>query len=158
MSGTTAREEERVGVAVREAQPDDEGFLSEVAALFGQELRLWGEPWDFGLIAEVDGRRRGAAWYRRYRPTSGAEQPPAFRQVFVGVHPDYQRRGIGTKLWVRLLAAAHRDDDVRCLVADIASGSSAWSERRLREFGFVRAEGQTTTYLRPVASNSFAGS
>jgi hypothetical protein len=36
---------------------------------------------------------------RRHRRVDGEESAEAFREVFIGVHPTFQRRGIGSDLW-----------------------------------------------------------
>jgi GNAT superfamily N-acetyltransferase len=124
-----------------EARPADEAFLEEMAALFGQgtespATRPWGEPEDFGLIAEEDAEKLGAGWYRRHRPSGGTESGAEFREVFIAVRPENQRRGIGTELWRRLLAQASADRTVDFLIALVRPESAGWSVPLLEAAGF----------------------
>lgn len=125
-----------------EARPADEAFLEEMAALFGQgtespAARPWGEPEDFGLIAEEDAEKLGAGWYRRHRPRGGTESGSEFREVFIAVRPENQRRGIGSELWRRLLRRASADPTVALLVALVRPESAGWSVPLLEAAGFV---------------------
>jgi GNAT superfamily N-acetyltransferase len=125
-----------------EARPADEAFLEEMAALFGQgtespATRPWGEPEDFGLIAEEDTKKVGAGWYRRHRPSGGTESGAVFREVFIAVRPESERRGVGTELWGRLLAQASAERTVEYLVALVRPESAGWSVPLLEAAGFV---------------------
>jgi ribosomal protein S18 acetylase RimI-like enzyme len=67
--------------------------------------RNWGRPGDFGLVAEVDGQRVGAAWWRFFTETEHGhgyvdEQTP---ELAIALLPPFRRRGIGR----RLLEAMH---------------------------------------------------
>jgi GNAT superfamily N-acetyltransferase len=125
-----------------EARPADETFLEEMSALFGQgtespATRPWGEPEDFGLIAEEDGEAVGAGWYRRHRLSGGTESGAVFREVFIAVGPKSERRGVGTELWRRLLAQASAERTVEYLVALVRPESAGWSVPLLEAAGFV---------------------
>ena len=125
-----------------EARPADEAFLEEMAALFGQgtespATRPWGEPEDFGLIAEEEAEKVGAGWYRRHRPRGGTETGSAFREAFIAVRPENQRRGIGSELWRRLLAQASAERSVDYLIALVRPESAGWSVPLLEAAGFV---------------------
>ena len=95
-----------------------------MAALFdygrdSRAVRGWGTPWDAGIVAVVDGRRLGAAWYRRVEVLPGIPgyEAPMSRETFVGVAREAQRRGIGTALLAELVSHAEVDRTVDALIA-----------------------------------------
>jgi GNAT superfamily N-acetyltransferase len=135
----------------REITAADHPFLVEMAALFRQgpdsaSVRPWGEPEDFGFIAEEDGERIAAGWYRRHRRADGAESASGFREVYIEVSPDRQGRGIGTELWNRLLSHGRDDSDVVYLVGHPTPDSARWSVPLLDASGFKPIRGFETTW------------
>ena len=63
----------------------------------------WGRAGDEGIVAEVDGGRAGACWYRRFtaeRPGYGflGEEVPG---LGLGVAPALRRRGLGSAVLLR---------------------------------------------------------
>lgn len=79
--------------------------LRDYLALYYEE---WGRPGDVGLVAEIRGRRAGAAWYRMF--TEGRhgdgfvdEETP---ELSIAVIPGSRGRGIGRALLERLEAEA----------------------------------------------------
>lgn len=131
----------------REVDETDLPFLAEMAQLFrhGPEsaaVRPWGEPEDFGLIAEEASASVAAGWYRRHHAWGGHVSASGFREVFIGVRPEAQGRGIGSELWRRLLLRARSDDDVDALIGMVTPDSSEWSTPRLLLEGFELRQGQ----------------
>jgi GNAT superfamily N-acetyltransferase len=116
----------------RTAKAGDEEFLREMAATFHQPLRPWGEPADFGLIAEADGVPRGAAWYRQHQGSTDG-----FRELYVGVAQESRCQGIGAELFRRIVDAGRDDEAVRALVGVPTPDTEGWSIPLLREAGFV---------------------
>ena len=74
-------------------------------------LSGWGRRGDHALVAELGGRRVGAAWYRLFPATAPAygfvdEQTP---ELSIAVAPGRRGRGLGKALLEALLAAARED-------------------------------------------------
>lgn len=68
----------------------------------------WGRAGDFGLIAELNGERIGAAWARRFGPeadTYGHVAPDIPELVSIGVEPRARGLGAGAALFGAVIAA-----------------------------------------------------
>lgn len=95
----------------------------------------WGRPGDVGFVAEEEGRRVGAAWYRifsRDRPGFGFidETTP---ELGVALVPEVRGRGIGTALLEALIARARDEGYARIsLNAEIPNPA----RRLYARFGF----------------------
>ena len=91
--------------------------LPDVWAEFDNYTQSWADPralgigLQIGVIAEVaaTGERIGGAWLRRFTPAvKGFAYLDARTPEFaVGVEPAHRGRGVGTRLLLRLFAAAH---------------------------------------------------
>jgi GNAT superfamily N-acetyltransferase len=120
-------------VVTREARPDDEPFLWDMAweatavspemRALGREaafaipyvshyLAGWGRPGDRAVIAAADdGRLLGAAWYRSFP----AEAPgygfvaPDVPELSIGVTADARGKGVGSALLDALLSVAREE-------------------------------------------------
>ena len=121
---------------------DDAAFLAEMAALFdygsdSRAVRGWGARWDAGVLALMEDRRVGAAWYLRVEVLPGipGHDAPMSREAFVGVASDVQRRGIGSALLAELVSRAQGDRTVEALIA-IPLRSREAAMRLCRRCGF----------------------
>ncbi len=69
----------------------------------------WGRPGDLGVVAVVDGNDAGACWLRVLPPGVGLasidEKTP---QLGIALQPEYQHRGIGSRLMPETLSRAWR--------------------------------------------------
>jgi GNAT superfamily N-acetyltransferase len=117
-------------LVIREAGPEDLPFLREMLyeASFAMEepkpprdaieqaqiiryISDWGRPGDRALLAEVDRRAAGAAWYRLFPETDpgygfvDARTP----ELSMAVAPRERGRGVGRALLERLVDQASRD-------------------------------------------------
>ena len=110
-------------------------------------LEGWGRAGDAGLVAESDGRRVGACWFRQMTPERpgygfiAADIP----SVGLAVMPDHQGRGLGRRLLDGLIALA-RDQGIAALGISVAEKN----ERALRlytsvGFAAVGREGDSLT-------------
>jgi ribosomal protein S18 acetylase RimI-like enzyme len=116
-------------VRIRGAGPEDAGFLLEVLAhaadwhpglavrsrpevladdAVARYARGWPKPEDAGVVAELNGRRAGAAWWRYLR---GADAGYGFvsddvPEITLGVLPAYRGQGLGRLLMQRLVEVA----------------------------------------------------
>ena len=120
----------KMNTQLREVQKSDLPFLKEILyeAVFWRasvnkpsfeeglalpdvrkSLADWGErAGDAGVLALLDSKPVGAAWYRFWNDKNNVlgyieENIPV---LVIGVHKDYRRRGIGTKLLPRLFELA----------------------------------------------------
>lgn len=74
-------------------------------------LSHWGRPGDLALIAETNGQRAGAAWYRLFPahdPGYGYVAPD-IPELSLATLPDYRGHGIGTALMTHLIQKATED-------------------------------------------------
>ena len=74
-------------------------------------VRIYAESWgradDIGVVAVVDGVDAGACWMRVLPEGVGLASVDARTpQLGIALHPDFQRRGIGTRLMREALARA----------------------------------------------------
>jgi ribosomal protein S18 acetylase RimI-like enzyme len=119
----------------------------------------WGRPGDYAVIAEEDGTRVGAAWYRRW---SDADHSYGFvaadvPELGIAVQPAFRSRGVGRALLAALIAQAVRAE-FRGLSLSVNPGNRA---RALYEsFGFRRSgeSGTSWTYLLPLRDGGDADS
>lgn len=74
----------------------------------GYLIAGWGRFGDVAVVAEVDGRAVGAAWYRGWSEAlhSYGYIDDATPEIGLGVEPGYRRQGIATALMTRLIALA----------------------------------------------------
>ncbi|HEY8180058.1 MAG TPA: GNAT family N-acetyltransferase [Candidatus Limnocylindria bacterium] len=116
---------------VRPARAEDESFLWRMLATtanlppaepppvehvrrdpgIAPYLAGWGRAGDAGVVAEMEGARVGAAWYRLFdadHPGYGFvdSQVP---EISIGVEPAWRGRGVGRALLQALVATARAD-------------------------------------------------
>ncbi len=85
-------------------------------------LEHWGErAGDTAVIARVDARSAGAAWYRVYTAANAIRGylEPAIPVVVIAVHHDYRQRDIGRKMlhWLILHASQSHIDTLSLMVS-----------------------------------------
>ena len=93
----------------REVDETDLPFIAEMAQLFkhGPEsaaVRPWGEPEDFGLIAQEAGTSVAAGWYRRHHASGGRVSASGIRRK--------GRRNRLTRRWKRRTKILPRSDRI----------------------------------------------
>jgi GNAT superfamily N-acetyltransferase len=108
----------------------------------GLYMSGWGRPGDFAVIADDEnGRRLGAAWYRRF-PADGpgygfvAEGIP---ELAIAVVADARGRGVGRRLLTGLIEAARLAGESALSLSVNAENSVA--HRLYRSAGFERVGG-----------------
>jgi ribosomal protein S18 acetylase RimI-like enzyme len=71
----------------------------------------WGRPGDAGVVAERNGQRVGAAWYRRFSDTAHGYGflDAAIPELAIAVDPSWRGRGVGSSLLDALVAQARAD-------------------------------------------------
>lgn len=71
----------------------------------------WGRPGDAGVVAEWDGQRVGAAWYRRFSDAAHGYGflDAAIPELAIAVDPCWRGRGVGRSLLDALVAQARRE-------------------------------------------------
>ncbi len=71
----------------------------------------WGRPGDAGVIAESDGHRIGAAWYRRFSDAAHGYGflDAAIPELAIAVDPSWRGRGVGRSLLGALIARARAE-------------------------------------------------
>jgi GNAT superfamily N-acetyltransferase len=147
-------------LALRDIEPDDVPFLQEMLyeALFWTpekerwpaEIALahphvvvfhenWGRDGDTGYIAEVDGSRVGAAWYRLFTEAAHGEgfideETP---EIAIAVVPEHRDRGIGKNLMLALAIRA-KDDGFARLSLSVEPCNTA--KDLYRSLGWVELE------------------
>ncbi len=142
---------------IRQARTDDLSFLlemwhhaafwqpdvfvlSEADALavpeIAQYIEDWGRDGDHGVIAELDGRPVGAAWWRRFTEASPGYGfvDEATPELAIAVTEDARGTGVGTALMEALIAAA-REQGLRALSLSVNSANP--SRRIYQRCGFV---------------------
>ncbi len=108
-------------VTIRPTRAGDEPFvvaLGERAfAMYSFDARstmrsILSDETAHAAIAEIDGARVGfvVARVERYRPFGPWQRPSIVRVDAIAVHPDWHKRGVGSRLmaWVDEIAAARR--------------------------------------------------
>lgn len=88
--------------------------------------RHWGRPGDTVLVAELDGQRVGAVWYRLFTAASHGEGyvDPETPELAIAVRKGYRGQGIGR----RLMEAAHdraRADGIRRMALSVEPDNPA---------------------------------
>lgn len=120
--------------------------MSEDEALDVPELARyiedWGRDGDLALIAEIDGARAGATWYRRFTSTEPGygfvdEQTP---ELGIGVERVHRGRGVGTAMLDALIRHAAEAGLDRL---SLAVNTNNPARRLYQRMGFVddRADG-----------------
>jgi GNAT superfamily N-acetyltransferase len=154
-------------VLIRRASQDDHPFLLEMwhTAAFWQpevfQLSVadaldvpdlaryivgFGRDGDLALIAEIDGRQVGAAWYRMFT----AEEPgygfvdATTPELGIAVVPAVRRRGVATAL-LEALAAAARRDGIGALSLSVNADNP--SRRLYERAGFVDVRDDDGSYV-----------
>jgi ribosomal protein S18 acetylase RimI-like enzyme len=148
-------------VTIRSASQADETFLQAMLALTGswrpgsppstpeelaadshhsRYLEGWVREGDAGVVAELDGRPVGAAWYRTFsvsEPGYGFldQETP---EISVAVEPDQRGRGVGTAL-LRALCELARQEGIAALSLSVERDNPAL--RLYQRLGFVEVEG-----------------
>ncbi|MEU8222419.1 GNAT family N-acetyltransferase [Kribbella sp. NPDC048915] len=135
---------------------DEERLRSDDHAV--RYVDAWPRANDFGVVAEIDGERAGAAWARALtadRPGYGyvADDVP---ELSLGVSPEFRRRGVARALLAELIAQA-RAASYRQLSLSVDPGNVA---RKLYEsFGFrkVGVNGTSDTMILDLQPDSTSG-
>jgi GNAT superfamily N-acetyltransferase len=100
----------------------------------------WGRPGDVAVVADVDGRPVGAAWYR----TFSADEPgygfldEGTPEISIAVEPEQRGRGVGTAL-LRALCRRAKRDGLEALSLSVERENPAL--RLYERIGFVEVEG-----------------
>jgi len=119
----------------------------------------WGRAGDVALVAaDGHGTRLGAAWFRLWTPENHTygyvdESTP---EIGIAVKPEFRLQGVGTSLFMQLMARAQRDGFSQISL----SVESANPARRLyARFGFkpVREDENTLTLLKELGPELDAG-
>jgi len=106
----------------------------------------FGRDGDLGLIAELDGRQVGAAWYRLFtvqEPGYGFVDA-ATPELGIAVVPAARRRGVATAL-LEALAAAARRDGIGALSLSVNADNP--SRRLYERAGFVDVRDDDGSYV-----------
>jgi ribosomal protein S18 acetylase RimI-like enzyme len=112
----------------------------------------WGRPGDVALIAaDGHGTRLGAAWFRLWTVESHGYGfvDEATPEIGLAVKPEFRHQGVGTSLFMNLMARAQKEGFSRISL----SVESANPARRLyARFGFkpVREDENALTLLREL--------
>jgi ribosomal protein S18 acetylase RimI-like enzyme len=82
----------------------------------------WGRPGDGGMIAEIDGRPAGAAWFRQFTADAPGygfvdEKVP---ELSIAVEPLHRRKGIGEAL-LRACMVEAREEGFQALSLSVAA-------------------------------------
>ena len=128
---------------------------------FSKVLAGWGRPGDRAIIAEGDGRRVGAAWFRLWTEElhSYGFVDTATPEIAMAVKRDYRSQGLGRRLLESLVETA-RADGVPALSLSVSPANLA---RQLYEsIGFRRVAESGTSWtlllsLNPADFTSTAG-
>jgi ribosomal protein S18 acetylase RimI-like enzyme len=128
-------------VSVADLQTDDHD---------ARYLEAWGREHDCGVIAEVNERPVGAAWYRLLpEDRSGwGFIDSTTPEIAIGVVPEFRGQGIGTRLLEALLAEATPRFEAICLSVEFENPALRLYER----LGFqkVRPNGGAWTMVRQL--------
>lgn len=90
-------------------RPEYEEFLNNPE--FKKLLNEWGRPWDRAVVAEIDNKPIGAAWYRLWTEEEhsygfvDSETP----ELGIAVKADFRSKGIGRELLIALIEIARKD-------------------------------------------------
>ncbi len=119
---------EMLGVAVNWSGKIPDKELAEIRQLpeISNILCGWGRVGDFALIAEVDGRPVGAAWYRLWTDEdhSFGYYDRFTPEIGIGVIPELRRCGIGRALLTGLIDSA-RNNSLPALSLSVETGNPA---------------------------------
>jgi GNAT superfamily N-acetyltransferase len=153
----------------RTEDPGEEGFLWEMlgeafawrpgeerpaaAELLGDPetavyLSGWGRPGDAGSIAELEGERVGAAWWRHFTSANHGYGflDPTIPELSLAVVPSHRGRGIGTALLGELIARA-RDEQLPALCLSVEFGNPALRVYERAGFTRVQDDDEATTMV-----------
>jgi ribosomal protein S18 acetylase RimI-like enzyme len=127
---------------------------------FMKLLADWGRQGDQAMIAEEEGVRMGAAWYRLWREEvhSYGFVDAATPEIAMAVKAEFRGKGVGRLLLEALILQA-RQDGFRAVSLSVDPQNPA---RRLYESAGFRRVGQSGTsltlmlHLRPVATSHCA--
>jgi ribosomal protein S18 acetylase RimI-like enzyme len=157
---------------IRSAKAEDIGFLKAMLfeaffwdatterptfSAFGRHpeftklLSGWGRRGDRGVIAEDDGRRLGAAWFRLWTTElhSYGFVDAATPEIGMAVLPIYRRQGIGRALLKELITRA-RVDRFPCLSLSVSPVNPARALYESLGFQKVGESGTSWTFQLPL--------